>query len=218
MNVRLALVTGASRGMGKAAAMRLAGAGYHVIAVARTVGALEELSDEIQAGGGEVSMACLDLADDNALDGMFRSLGQRWSVIDLVIHAAIHAPPLSPAHQIDGSEFDRALQLNVRATARLMERTAPLMKAGSTFVFLDDPQGTGKFFAAYGASKAAQMALARCWQRECQRTGPRIMIFQPRRMKTRTLLRFHPGISADELSTPEAEVDRLMKILDCVDT
>lgn len=214
VNGRTALITGASRGFGRAAAISLARCGYHVIAIARTIGALEELDDEIRSIGGGMSIACLDIGDDSALAGMVKTLAERGKMLDVVIHAAVHSSPLTPASQIDCGEIDRALLVNVRATARLISCLAPMLNRDGVFVFLEDLRCDGKFYGTYGSTKSAQINLARCWQRETVRTGPRVVIFQPVPMYTRTLLRFHPGASPNDHATPETEVARLLTQID----
>src|SRR5690625_2165046 len=104
---KIALVTGASRGLGYALARELGGAGAHVIALARTVGGLEELDDAIRKEGGTATLVPLDLGDDAALPRLGASIHERWGRLDLWIHTAIHAPALSPAHHIDAKDFDR---------------------------------------------------------------------------------------------------------------
>ena len=147
MSQRIALVTGASRGLGSAMAEELASRGWHVVAVARTVGGLEELDDRVKAarqpGAGELTLAPMDVTNDEAMAWLCRSIHDRWGKLDLWIHAAVHAAPLSPAHFIDAKDWDKSITTNVRTTGVLIPMVAPLLlaQAGATAMFFDDPHG-----------------------------------------------------------------------------
>jgi NAD(P)-dependent dehydrogenase (short-subunit alcohol dehydrogenase family) len=215
MTETLILITGASRGLGAALAAALAGPAAHVVAVARTVGGLEETDDRVQAAGGSATLAPMDLTDEDRLRQLCRAIHDRWGRIDLMIHAAIHAPPLSPAAHIDPGVWARTLDVNLRATERLIALAAPLLRAAPAgrAVFFDDPRAGQKFFAAYGASKAAQIALARSWQAETARTGPAVTILEPRPMATALRARFFPGEDRARLAPPAVEAARLAAAL-----
>ena len=202
---RLALITGASRGLGAALAEVLA-ATHHIVAVARTTGGLEELDDRIKAAGGQATLAPMDVTDADAMAHLARGLRERWGHVDLWAHTAIHAAPLAPAGHIAPKDFEKSLAVNVTATATLIREIEPLLLAADagTAVFFDDPQGGAKFFGAYGATKAAQIALARSWQAETVRIGPRVLIETPPPMPTALRARFHPGEDRDALSAPSA--------------
>lgn len=205
----LALVTGASRGLGAAMAEALAPA-HHVVAVARTVGALEELDDRIKARGGQATLAPMDITNRDAMAQLCRALHDRWGGIALWVHAAIHAAPLSPAAHLGEKDWERSVAVNVSATGMLIPFIAPLLGEGGQAVFLDDPRGGAKFFGAYGASKAAQITLARSWQAETVRTGPRVHILSPAPMPTATRARFFPGEARETLAHPRDEAARLL--------
>ncbi len=207
---RVALVVGATGGLGRACALALAARGYGILAVARTPGALDDLKEAIEAQGGWVSLAVLDLADTGSITAFMAILSNRWERLDLVIHAAVHATPLAPVPHIDPEDLARSLQVNVLATAQLVRHSESLLDANSTVLFFEDIHEEGKFAGSYGSSKAAQIALARRWQQECQRIGPRIHILQPRRMATRSLRKRHPGLVTDSLASPTAEAERLL--------
>ncbi len=219
MSQRIALVTGASRGLGSAMAEELASRGWHVVAVARTVGGLEELDDRVKAarqpGAGELTLAPMDVTNDEAMAWLCRSIHDRWGKLDLWIHAAVHAAPLSPAHFIDTKDWDKSIATNVRATGVLIPMVAPLLQAqaGATAMFLDDPHGGDMNYGAYGATKAAQIALAKSWQAETARIGPRVLIETPAPMPTATRARFHPGEDRARLSDPRAEAARLVSLI-----
>ncbi|MCV2869819.1 SDR family oxidoreductase [Defluviimonas sp. WL0002] len=208
---RVALVTGASRGLGFALAAALAHAGWHVIAVARTVGGLEELDDRIQAAGGQATLAPMDVTDDKAMTHLAQSIAGRWGGLGLWVHAAIHAAPLAPAGSLDLKDLDKSLATNVRATAGLIPLIEPLLRVqGGTALFLDDPRSGEKFFGAYGATKAAQIALAQSWQAETARVGPRVLIETPQPMATATRARFFPGEDRTPLADIHGEAARLL--------
>ncbi|MCZ7676052.1 MAG: SDR family oxidoreductase [Roseovarius sp.] len=206
---RVALVTGASRGLGAALAEALAPA-YHVVAVARTTGALEELDDRIRDAGGAATLAPMDITNADAMAQLCRSIHDRWGRVDLWAHAAIHAPALGPAGYLDLKDWEKAVTVNVTATGRLISFLAPLLGEAGRALFFDDPRGGQKFFGAYGATKAAQIALAQSWQAESERTGPRVSILAPRPMATATRRRFFPGEDRGALASPGTEAERLL--------
>ena len=208
---KLALITGASRGLGAALAEELAARGYHVLAVARTVGALEELDDRIKAEGGHATLAPMDVSDAQAAQQLVEAIAQRWGGIDFWAHCAVHAPPMSPAPHIDGKDWSKSLLVNVEATRGLIVLLEPLLRARSgTAMFFDDPRSGQKFFGAYGASKAAQMALAESWRAESANIGPRVVIAQPKPMPTAVRARFFPGEDRDPLMSCKAEAVRML--------
>lgn len=210
----LALVTGASRGLGFALASALGAAGWHVLAVARTQGGLEELDDRIQKAGGSATLAPLDVTNEGAMQHLVKSVLERWGGVQLWVHTAIHAAPLAPAAHLDMKDVDKSLACNVRATAMLIPLIEPLLRAGKgRAVFLDDPRAGEQFFGAYGATKGAQMALARSWQAETVRTGPEVTILTPEPSATATRARFYPGEDRSQLADIHQEAARLMALL-----
>lgn len=211
----LALVTGASRGLGAALAEELAGRGHHVLAVARTVGALEELDDRIRAAGGSATLAPMDVTNPDAMQQLARSIAERWGGLDLWAHCAIHAAPLAPAPHVDGKDWAKSVLVNMDVTRGLIALLEPLLRAaGGTALFLDDPRAGQRFFGAYGATKAGQIALARSWQAETVKTGPRVVIAQPAAMPTATRARFFPGEDRAALTPCRAEAARIVAALD----
>ncbi|MDZ7710479.1 MAG: SDR family NAD(P)-dependent oxidoreductase [Roseovarius sp.] len=208
----IALVTGASRGLGAAMAEALAST-HHVVAVARTTGALEELDDRIQARGGQATLAPMDITTRDAMAQLCRGIYDRWGRLALWVHTAIHAAPLSPADHVDARDLERSVATNVTATGTLIPFVAPLLGRDGQAVFFDDPRAGEKFFGAYGATKAAQIALARSWQAETARTGPRIHILTPAPMPTATRARFFPGEDRAALAQPRDEAARLLALL-----
>ncbi len=210
-----ALVTGASRGLGAAVARELAARGLHVIAVARTVGGLEELDDRISAAGGSATLAPLDVTDDGAMQHLCRQIHDRWGGVSVWAHTAVHAAPLAPAPMIAERDFDRCVAINVTATRRLIAYVWPLLgeRRDRMALFFDDTSGGRAFFGGYGATKAAQSALVRSWQQETQRLGPRVEVVVPQPMATATRARFHPGEDRAALAQPSGEAARLIGAL-----
>ena len=214
MTQNLALVTGASRGLGAAMAEALAARGWHVVAVARTTGGLEELDDRIKAKGGSATLAQMDVTNDDAMRHLCLSIHQRWGGVQLWVHTAIHAAPLAPAGSLDAKDWDKSIAINIRATGSLIPMVEPLLRAAKgSALFFDDPRAGEKFFGAYGASKAAQMALVRSWQAETQRTGPRVLIACSSPMPTATRARFFPGEDRGKLASVMSEAERIVGLI-----
>lgn len=210
--MKTALITGASRGLGAALAVALAPT-HHIIAVGKTTGALEEIDDLIKAAGGQATLAPMDITVDAAMQQLCRSIYDRWGNLDLWIHTAVHAAPLAPAGHIGPKDLAKSMAINVEATARLIGYVGPLLGKDGHAVFTDDPRGGAQFFGAYGATKAAQIALARSWQAESEKTGPHIHIVTPNPMPTATRARFYPGEDRSPLASPASEAARLLSAL-----
>ncbi len=206
---KIALITGASRGLGAALAEALSET-HHIVAVARTTGALEELDDRIKAKGGSATLAPMDITVPEAMATLCRGIHARWGKLDLWLHPAIHAAPLSPAQFIDPKDWDKSVAVNASATSLLITYVAPLLGDAGQAVFFDDPHAGEKFFGAYGATKAAQIALATSWAAETLRTGPRVHVLAPRPMPTATRAPFFPGEDRDQLTHPTEEAKRLL--------
>ena len=211
---KLAIVTGASRGLGAALAERLGARGYHVVAVARTTGALEELDDRIRAAGGQATLAPMDVTEPAAMQQMAEAIGARWGGLDLWAHTAVHAAPMSPAPHIEGKDWSRSMLVNVEVTRGLIALLEPHLRAHEgTALFFDDSRGGEKFFGAYGASKAAQIALARSWQAETSKIGPRVVVDAPAPMPTAVRARFFPGEERSGLTPCRDEAARILAAL-----
>jgi NAD(P)-dependent dehydrogenase (short-subunit alcohol dehydrogenase family) len=218
MTQKTALVTGASRGLGAAIAEQLAMRGWHVVAVARTVGGLEELDDRVKRAGlpgaGGLTLAPMDVTNDDAMRHLCQSVHDRWGGLGVWVHAAIHAAPLAPAGHLDQKDWEKSLWTNARATGMLIPMIEPLLRAHEgTALFLDDPRAGQPFFGAYGATKAAQMALVRSWQAETAKHGPRVVIAQPQGLPTATRARFFPGEDRTKLADLQAEASRILDAL-----
>ncbi|MBC7736671.1 MAG: SDR family oxidoreductase [Candidatus Saccharibacteria bacterium] len=213
--MKIALVTGASRGLGAAMAEQLALRGWHVVAVARTVGGLEDLDDRAKAAGmpgaGGLTLCPMDVTNDDAMQHLCLNIHQRWGGVQLWLHTAVHAAPLTPAGSLDTKDWDKSIATNIRATGSLIPMVEPLLRADhGTAVFFDDPRAGQKFFGSYGSSKAAQIALARSWAAETVKIGPRVMIVTPTPMPTATRARFFPGEDRTALTSPRDEAARLL--------
>lgn len=213
----VALVTGASRGLGFAVARALGARGAQVVAMARTVGGLEELADAILAEGGpNPTLAPLSLTDEAGLQRLCLAVNDRWGRLDLVVHAAAHAPPMSPAGHMADKDFDQSVEVNLRGTQRLIVMLTPLLAAApaARFVYVADNRAGQPNFGAYGATKAAAEMLVRSWIAETGQTGPAVSLFHPNPMPTALRARFFPGEDASPLASCADEAARLIATLD----
>ncbi len=211
---KLALITGASRGFGAATAEALAENGYHILALARTTGALEELDDRIQAKGGQATLVPLDITDEEGVQRLCLSIHERWGGLDLWLHSAIFAAPLSPAAHMPEKDWRKTVDTNIHATGRLIANIEPLLRVrkGRAILPVDDCAGNS-FFGAYGSSKAAQKALFDSWAKETRNAAIRIETFAPAPMPTATRGRFHPSEDRSKLTHPRTEAARLLATL-----
>lgn len=204
---RIALVTGASRGIGHAAALALAGAGAHVVAVARTQGALEALDDEIRAISGQsATLVPMDIAEADGLDQLGLAIHERFGRVDVLVHAAAILGPLTPVSHIEPKHWDRVLAVNLTASYRLIRSVEPLLRASERprAIFLT----TGRvarpraFWGPYGASKAAMEHLVRTWADELEQTNVRAVLLDPNVMRTRMRAEAMPGEDPATLPDP----------------
>lgn len=208
--MKTALITGASRGLGYATALELA-PDYHIIALARTVGGLEDLATAIEAKGGSSTLVPLDLTDTQALPNLAASIKEKFTTLDLWIHTAVNAPPMAPAALIASSDYTKTMATNVTALANLIATLSPILKGQA--VITTAPEIGAKFQGAYGASKAAAQALTQSWAAETAQTGPKVSLFTPEPMATATRARFHPGEDQSKLASPASQAKRLIVTL-----
>ena len=213
MSKPLALITGASRGLGAEFAQVLSST-HHIIAVSRTVGALEALDDQIKKNGGSSTLAPIDLTDQNAVAQLCRSIFERWGKVRLWVHTAIHAAPLGPVITVDNKDWEISVTNNLTALAKLIPMVSPLLDEDSKAVFFEDNTIMEKFSSIYGATKAAQIHLVKTWQNECKSTGPQIYVLQPNPMPTAVRARFYPGENRKKLQSVETEAKRLVSLLE----
>ncbi|MEK9595800.1 MAG: SDR family NAD(P)-dependent oxidoreductase [Rhodospirillaceae bacterium] len=194
---RLALVTGATRGIGRAVALGLAAAGAEIIAVARTVGGLEELDDDIQAVGGKATLVPLDLQDSDGIDRLGLSIYGRWGKLDIAILNGGMLGQLSPIHQYDPALWAEVMAVNVNANQRLIRSLDPLLRTSASgrviFVSSGAAQGKRPYWGAYAASKAALEAMARSYAGETEQTTIRVNIVDPGATRTAMRAAAYPG-------------------------
>lgn len=205
---RLALVTGASRGIGRETAKAFARAGAHVIAVARTVGALEELDDEIRALGGTATLVPIDLTDYDAIDRLGLTIHERWGKLDIVVGNGAMLGTIGPLNHIDPKVFERVMAVNVTANYRLIRSMDPLLRASDAgrALFLSSSAGSNAFayWGLYGASKAALDLMCRDWAEEVRNVSAiRVMLVNPGRTRTRMRAEAAPG--EDPMTLPTAD-------------
>lgn len=202
---KIALVTGATRGIGRASALALASAGAHVVATGRSQGALEELDDEIKAIGGKApTLVPLDLLQGDDIDGLGLAIHQRFARLDVLVHAAAILGGLTPVSHVDPSMWDRVMATNVTATYRLIRSTERLLRestAGRGIFFTTGRVERPKaFWGPYGASKAALEHLVRTWADELENTTVRAALVDPGTMRTKMRAEAMPG--EDPMSLP----------------
>lgn len=222
-NTRVALVTGASRGIGRAVALALAGSGVYVVALARTQGALEELDDAIRALRPDVenpaTLVPCDLRDHAAIDRLGEALYRRWGRLDVLVGNAGALGPLSPLAHVEPKQWEDLFSLNVTANWRLIRALDPLLRqsAAGRVVFITSGVASRAEFRAYwgpyAASKAALDALARTYAAETANTSPvRVMLVNPGPLRTRMRATAMPGEDPETLRTPEELAPKVVAI------
>ena len=204
---RIAVVTGASRGIGRATAVALAAAGAHVVAVARTQGGLEELDDEIRKDGGSATLVPLNLTDFDGIARLGAALHERHGKIDILVGNAGVAGPSSPLGHIEVKPWTDVMAINVTANFQLIRCMEPLLKqsdAGrAVFVTSGAANKAPAYIGPYAASKAALEALVRVWAEETASTKLRVNLFNPGPIRTRMRATVFPGEDPMTLDTPE---------------
>lgn len=204
---RIALVTGASRGIGAALALELAKAGAHVIAVARTVGGLEELDDKIKAAGGSATLVPLDMKDAEGIARFTPALTERYGRLDVLVGNAGRLTTPSPLGHIEPKSWDEVMTVNVTANWHLIRALDPLLQksdAGrAVFITSAVAYMARPYFGLYAASKAALDAIARTYASECANTKVRVNLFSPGQTATRMIQTAFPGIDPQTLPTAE---------------
>jgi NAD(P)-dependent dehydrogenase (short-subunit alcohol dehydrogenase family) len=211
---KIALVTGASRGIGRAAALALSLAGAHVVAVARTQGGLEDLDDEIKAAtGAGATLVPLDVADGDSLDQLGLALHQRFGRIDVLVHAAATLGPMTPVAHIEPKHWERVVGVNLTASYRLIRATEPLLRAADAgrAIFLTSCRAARPkaFWGPYGVTKAGLEHLVRTWADELEQTKVRAVLLDPGIMRTAMRAEAMPGEDPTTLPEP-AEIGPLI--------
>ena len=217
---RLALVTGASRGIGAATAEALAAAGAHVILVARTAKAMEEIEERIHQAGGSATIAPLDLTDGSGIGKLAAAVAERWEKLDILVLNAAMLGSLTPVQDIDAKEYARLVSLNLLAPQALIAAFDPLLRKSdkADVVALTSSVGTEPraFWGAYGSSKAALETLVGAYADETAFTGKlRVHIVDPGATRTRMRQLAFPGEEPSSVKPPEdvgkAILDRLLE-------
>ena len=214
---RLALVTGASRGLGYAVARALALAGAHVLLVGRTQGALEALYDEIRSNGGEATGVPMDVTDGDALDRLGATVAERWGHLDLLVGNAGELGPITPVSHIAPEAFEKALAVNVTANARLIRAMEPLLLQAKApraiFVTSGAASKAPPFWGAYATSKAALDTMVRTWAHEHKNDALRVNLLSPGPVRTAMRAQAMPGEDPDTLPTPTDVAPLFLELL-----
>ncbi|ACA17039.1 short-chain dehydrogenase/reductase SDR [Methylobacterium sp. 4-46] len=204
---RIAVVTGASRGIGRAAALALAAAGAHVVAVARTQGALEELDDAIRQGGGTATLVPLDVTDYDAIDRLGAAIHERWGRLDVLIGNAGNLGRLMPLGHVEPKLWASVMDVNLTANWRLIRSLDPLLRrsdAGRAIFITSGAAASCKaYWGPYAVSKAALEALVRTYAAETASTPIRAMLVNPGPLRTAMRRAAMPGEDPETLRTPE---------------
>lgn len=206
---KLALVTGASRGIGAATAEALAREGAHVILVARTAKALEEVEDRIHAAGGSATIAPLDLTDGEAIGKLGAAVSERWGALDILVLNAAMLGSLTPVEHIDPKEYSRILTLNVGSNQALIAAFDQMLRKAERADVIGVTSSVGHepraFWGAYGSSKAALENLLGAYADETEHTGKiRVQIVDPGATRTRMRQLAFPGEEPESVKPPEA--------------
>ena len=213
---RVALVTGASRGIGRAAALAYAEAGAHVVALARTTGALEELDDAIRAIGGSATLVPADLADAGAIEKLGPALLQRWGKLDIMLANAGILGPLAPLTHASPKEWAQVFDINVSANWRLLKSVEPALQASDAGRVILLSSGAAHkcmaYWGPYSISKAAVEAMARTYANETSTSPLRVMLVNPGPLRTRMRAQAMPGEDPQTLRTPEDLAPHLVKL------
>lgn len=214
---KLALVTGATRGIGWAVAEALASAGAHVLMLGRTQGALEELYDIITANKGEATGVPMDLTDGEAIDRLGASIAERWGKLDLLVGNAGVLGPLTPVSHIAPEEMDKVLAINVTANARLIRAMEPLLMQAdaprAVFTTSGAAQKCRPFWGAYSTGKAALDALVKSWAHEHDKDKLRVNLVSPGPVRTAMRAQAMPGEDPETLPAPGALAPLFLELL-----
>jgi NAD(P)-dependent dehydrogenase (short-subunit alcohol dehydrogenase family) len=213
---RIALITGASRGLGRAIALAFAREGAHVLLLARTRKALEEVDDQVRAQGGAATLVPLDLANGKAIDALGPMLYERFGKLDVLVGNAAILGGLSPLPHIASANWDRVFAVNVTANWRLIRTLDPLLRRADAgraiFVTSGVAQSCKAYWAPYSASKAALEALAKTYANETADTLIKVNLVDPGAIATRMRAEAYPGEDPNTLRTPEAVAETFVRL------
>mgnify|MGYP005811885023 CR=1 FL=1 len=209
----VALITGASRGLGAAVAVEMARLGAHVVLLARTQGGLEETDDAVRSVGGAATLLPIDLREGEVVDAVGPSLYQRFGRLDVLVHCAGVLGKLTPVGHVQPKDWADVVGVNLSAAWRLIRTSDPLLREAPTgrAVFVTDTRASEPlaYWGAYGATKAGMEHLVRTWAAELRITRVRAMLFDPGPMRTRLRAQAFPGQDPTTLPLPETVAPRL---------
>jgi len=213
---RLALITGASRGIGRAVALGLAKAGAHVIVTARSLPGLESLDDEIQTMGGSATLLQLDLRKGDKIDQLGPTIYQRWQKLDILIANAGVLGPLSPLAHVTEDGWTQTIDINLNANWRLIRSLDPLLQRSNAgrAVFVTSGAASGKYayWGPYAASKAGLEAMVKTWSHEVENTNVRANLVNPGATRTTMRAKAFPGEDPAVLPAPEDLVPLFLEL------
>jgi NAD(P)-dependent dehydrogenase (short-subunit alcohol dehydrogenase family) len=214
---KVILVTGASRGIGYAVGLEAARRGAHVVAVARTVGGLEDLDDEIQALGSSATLVPLDLRDGDAIDRLGAAIFERWGALDGLVANAGQLGVLSPLAHVKPEDFEKVLAVNVTANYRLLRSTDLLLRqseAGrAVFVSSSAAKSARPFWGLYAASKAALDAMVKSYAGETSQSQVKVNVVYPGAVRTAMRAKAMPGENPESLPTPSEIAPQIVDLL-----
>ena len=215
---QLALVTGASRGIGAATALALAKEGAHVVITARSADGLEKIEEQIHQAGGNATIAPLDLTDGDSIGRLATAIASRWEALDMLVLNAAMLGTLGPVPAIDGKEFNQVITLNLLAQQALIAGFDPMLRksANARLIAITSSVGSNPraFWGAYGSSKAALETLVLSYGEEMRNLGKiRTAIVDPGKTRTEMRASAYPGEDPESVKLPAVVADRLVEIL-----
>ena len=215
---KLALVTGASKGIGSATAVALAAAGAHVILTGRDVRALEAVEDSIHEVGGSSTIAPVDLAESDGIARLASAIAGRWDKLDILVISAAYLPTLTPVTQIDGKQFSQAMTVNVLATQSLLANCDPLLKRADAGRVIGLTSSVGEnpraYWSAYGSTKAAFDNLLDAYSQEVEKiSSVRVATIDPGATRTSMRAKAYPGEDPQTVKAPEEVANRLIELI-----
>ena len=217
MKNKIALITGASRGLGRSVAKSLAKKGVELILVARTISALEELDDEIKSIGSKSTIVPMDLEDNGAIDILGGEIHKKWGKLDILVSSAATVGEVTPVSHLDPKIWNKVINLNLSVNFRLIRSFEPLLKKSnqSYAIFISDNNSKlpKPFWAPYNISKLGLETLIEIWKKEITRTNIKAIIFEPGDMKTAMRASFMPGEKNKNLNNPEDISETIMKLI-----